>query len=193
MKITKSQLKRIIKEELQNVLKEAQQKDWELPETEIVVDPEGPERARHEGETSDLPGGLMDVPRTYISGGQTRKQRADEKYRVMQFAKDVADNVESLLTDPKEYAIDPALAAVTRGIESAIDRGTTTVETAWDKLKRISKEIERARWIQDTRPDPRPSGTGDYVEPNYPRIVPEPSNLEEQEDPEFPMTGSGGV
>ena len=161
MKITKSQLKRIIKEELESVL-------GDIVEADI-------EREEHEAKTV----------------GQTAKERADEIYMVKQFAKDVADNVESLLTDPKEYVIDPALATVTRGIESAVDRGVTTVEAAWAKLKRISKEVERARWIQATRPDPRPGGTGDYVAPNYSRIVPEVSNLEEQElDPEFPITGS---
>ena len=74
MKITKSQLKKIIKEELQNVLKE---EDWSFPEDEIEVDLDDVERAGHEEETEDLPGGLMDEPRKYISKGQTRKERAD--------------------------------------------------------------------------------------------------------------------
>ena len=130
MKITKSQLKKIIKEELQNVLKE---EDWSFPEDEIEVDLDDVERAGHEEETEDLPGGLMDEPRKYISKGQTRKERADEIYRLQQFAKDIAN------------------------------QGITTVGDAWAKLKRISKEIERAREIQGgAYGDPRPGEAGDW-------------------------------
>ena len=144
MKITKSQLKRIIKEELESVL-------GDIVEADI-------EREEHEAKTV----------------GQTAKERADEIYMVKQFAKDVADNVESLLTDPKEYVIDPALATVTRGIESAVDRGVTTVDAAWAKLKRISKEIERAREIQGgAYGDPRPGEAGDWpVQTRKPPAVP---------------------
>ena len=141
MKITKSQLKKIIKEELQNVLKE---EDWSFPEDEIEVDLDDVERAGHEEETEDLPGGLMDEPRKYISKGQTRKERADEIYRLQQFAKDIAN------------------------------QGITTVGDAWAKLKRISKEIERAREIQGgAYGDPRPGEAGDWpVQTRKPPAVP---------------------
>jgi hypothetical protein len=148
MKITKSQLKQIIKEELQNVLKEAQQEDWDFPEEEIVVDPRDVGRAGHEGETSDLPGGLIDEPRKHISLGQTRKERADEAYRLQQLAKDIASNIESLVSDPKSDLQD----------RSALAR------LAKDLLKLLKKPLE-------TRPDPRQGGAGDYTPPNYPRIV----------------------
>lgn len=160
MKITKSQLKQIIKEELSGVLNEAPWTTGGQSSADI-------EREEHEAETSDLSGGLMDEPRRALGDGQTAKERADEIYALRRFAKDVADNVEAMTTDPKEYLIDPALARVTRGIESALDRGSVSVATAWDKLKRISKELERAQWIRDTRPDPRPGGAGDWPPPAY--------------------------
>jgi len=166
MKITKSQLKQIIKEELSGVLNEAPWMTGGHSSADI-------EREEHEAKTLDLPGGLMDEPRRALGDGRTAKERADETYMVKQLAKDVADNVESMMTDPKEYLIDPALARVTRGIESALDRGSVSVATAWDKLKRISKELERARWIQATRPDPRPGGTGDWPLPaRRPPVIP---------------------
>jgi len=182
MKITKSQLKRIIKEEIKKL------NEWWG--TTGGQSDEDLRRQQHWAGSTDLPTGLLDEPRTDLGRGQTASGRADEIYMVKQYAQDIADNVKSLLTDPKEYVIDPALAEMARSVESAVDRGVTTVEAAWTKLKRISKEIERAREIQaGPYGDPRPGEAGDYVAPNYPRIVPGTSNLEEQEDSYPHMTG----
>ena len=162
MKITKSRLKQIIKEELESVLNEAPWMTGGQSDEDL-------RRQQHWAGSTDLPTGLLDEPRTDLGSGQTASGRADEIYMVKQYAQDIADNVKSLLTDQKEYVIDPALAEMAWSVESAVDRGVTTVEAAWAKLKRISKEIERAREIQaGAYGDPRPGEAGDWPPPPPP-------------------------
>ena len=163
LKISKSKLKQIIKEELESILNEA---PWMAGGSSVA----DIEREKHEQETTGLPTGLLDEPRKYLGSGQTAKERTDEKYRVIKFAQDLADNIESLASDPKEYLIDPALAKVAKGVESALDQGITTVEDAKKKLKDLLKLLKKP-W--ETRPDPRTGGAGDYASANYPRIVKE--------------------
>ena len=179
MKITKSRLKQLIREEIKKL------NEW--PWMTGGQSDADIEREEHEQETTGLPTGLLDEPRKYLGSGQTAKERADEIYRVKKFAQDIADNIESLVSDPKEYLIDPVLAKVARGVESALDQGITTVEDAKKELKDLLKLLKKPF---ERRADPRTGGAGDYVAPNYPRIVPGTSNLEEQEDPEMPMSGS---